>query len=104
MGLDLTTAQAWAAILAAIGAGAVVRDLVAGFIKWLSGAAGRERGRNADLVAQRDDAYTRLRAAETERDDAYRARRLYAEHASALRGMLLERGVPPAELPPWPGT
>lgn len=103
--IDLSTAQAWAALIVAVGGGALVPTIAKGLTAWLSGAAARERGRNAGLVRQRDDAYARLRKTEDERDDAYRKARLHAENASALRGWLLELGVTREELEeraPWP--
>ncbi|QUC01232.1 hypothetical protein [Cellulosimicrobium cellulans] len=103
--IDLTTAQAWAALIVAVGGGALVPTIAKGLTAWLSGAAARERGRNAGLVRQRDDAYARLRTTETERDDAYRKARRYAEHASELRGWLLELGITREQIDdraPWP--
>lgn len=107
----MDTAQIWATVLTAVGAGAILRELAAGLVKWLTGSAGRERGRNADLVTQRDDAYARLQAAEVRADEAdaradaeARKRRLVAEYASALRRDCVEHGMTPEGLRPWPVT
>lgn len=101
--------QIWATIIGAGGLGAVLLALVKGVVDWLSGAHAREKSRNVDALAQRDDAWAqrdheRHRAdAEQNRADAeHRRRRQLAEYASTLRAMLLENGVPAAQLPPWP--
>lgn len=105
----MDSAQLWAALIGTTGLGAVLLAAVNGLIKWLSGAAGRERGRNADLVTQRDNAWARLQAAELRADEAdaradeeARKRRLVQEYASALRGDCIEHGVKPEALRPWP--
>lgn len=101
--------QPWIAVLTALSAGAVLQELVRGLVKWIGGAAGRERGRNADLVTQRDDAYARAAAAEKAADEAdaradaeARKRRLLEEYASSLRRDCMDHGVRPDELRPWP--
>jgi len=98
----MDSAQLWAALIGTTGLGAVLLAAVNGLIKWLSGAAGREKGRNADLVRQRDDAYARMHTANTLADTEARRRRIAQEYASALRGDLLELGVEQSDLRPWP--
>lgn len=95
-----------AALLSALGAGTVLAEAIRGLRAWLTGRAGRERGRNADLVQQRDDAYRRAQEAEERADEAARetdrearARRIAQEYASTLRRLLAEAGITP---PPWP--
>ena len=100
--------QPWIAVMTALSAGAVLQELVRGIVKWINGAAGRERGRNANLVKQRDDAYARAAAAEKAADeadaraDAEARKRLLEEYASSLRRDCMDHGVRPDELRPWP--
>lgn len=98
----MDTAEIWVAVLTAGGGGAILTGLANGLVKYFNGSAGREKGRNADLKAQRDDLYQRLLDAQHAADVESRRRRLAQEHAAGLRSMLLEHGVPLAELPPWP--
>lgn len=70
-----------AALIAAMGGGAVLPAVVKGLAGWLSGRQVEER-----LFVQR----------------AERDRRLLWEHAAHLRRMLIEYGVEPGELPAWP--
>ena len=108
--------QTWAAIFGAGGFGAILLALVKGIMNWLNGSHGREKARNMDALAQRDDAWRerdhhrdRASAADARADrerargDAeHRRRRQVSEYASTLRSELLARGVLPDELPPWP--
>lgn len=101
--------QTWATIFGAGGFGAILLALVKGAWEWANGNHSREKARNVDALAQRDDAWAerdhhRDRAsAEQERADAeHRRRRETQEYASRLRAMLLERGVPAQDLPAWP--
>ena len=85
-----------------VGAGGGVSALVAlgnGLIKWLSGAAGREKARNTDLVSQRVKAIIDRDEAFDARDEADRRRRVAFEYASRLRRQLFEAGITPEE---WP--
>lgn len=88
------------------GSGSAVAILARGLVHWASGAAGRERARNQDLLAQRNDAwnrteYERSRADEAERSEraAHALKRRALELASHYRAMLIERGLDPG---PWP--
>ncbi|ALY08711.1 hypothetical protein SEA_GOCRAZY_24 [Arthrobacter phage GoCrazy] len=83
-------AQDIATILGAGGGGAVLVALGTGIFKWLSGAAGRERVRNTNLLK-------RSREAEAERDEADEKRREAEEHVSILRRQLREAGLTPLE-------
>ncbi len=82
------TATEWAAVLTALGVGAAAKELVTGLWAWMSGRQDAERGRMRRVIAERDHA---------EAD-----RRRISEHASELRRLLIERGTPSTELPPWP--
>lgn len=101
--------QTWAAIFGAGGLGAVLLTLVKGILDWLSGKHSREKDRNVDILAQRNDAW-KERDAERKRanceriraDAEHRRRRQLSEYASELRSLLLEKGVPTDDLPDWP--
>ena len=90
------------ALFGAGGVGLILRSLADGAMKHFSGSAGREKARNADLKEQRDSAVTRADMLQEAADREARRRRLAQEHAGQLRHMLLEHGVPPDDLPPWP--
>lgn len=87
------------ALLGAGGGGAVLLAAVRGFINWLSGAAGRERDKNTDLISQRKMAILDRDAAEKERDDSDKKRRSSDEYSATLRRQLIENGFDPK---PWP--
>jgi len=85
-----------------VGAGGGVSALVTfgrGIIKWLSGAAGREKARNTDLASQRVKAIIDRDEAFDARDEADRRRRVAFEYASRLRRQLYEAGITPED---WP--
>lgn len=91
----MDTAQLLVTILGAGGGGAAMLALVNGVIKWLSGAASRERDKNTDLIAQRRKAVQEREAAEKERDDEAKKRRKAEEYSAQLRRQLIESGVEP---------
>lgn len=95
----MDSAQLIAALFGAGGLGAVVLALVNGLIKWLSGASGRERARNTDLVSQRTKAVEERDKATAARDREAVKRRLVEEYASTLRRQLIENGLTPSG---WP--
>lgn len=90
------------ALFGAGGVGLILRSLTDGAMKHFTGSAGREKSRNNDLKSQRDGAMARADRLQEAADFEARRRRIAQEHAGQLRHMLLERGVPPDELPPWP--
>jgi len=93
------TASLLVTILGAGGGGAALLALIKGAINWLSGASGRERDKNTNLISQRRTAIVDRDAAEKERDDADKKRRTAYEYASGLRRQLIENGIEPK---PWP--
>lgn len=95
----MDTAQLITTILTAGGGGAALLALINGLIKWLSGAARRERERNTDLIAQRIKAVEEKEIAQKDRDEADKRRREAYEYASTLRSMMYENGITP---PAWP--
>lgn len=95
----MDVAQLLVTILGAGGGGAALLALINGTFKWLTGAAGRERNKNTDLVAQRLKAIEERDAAEAERDASDKKRREAYEYASKLRRQLIEHGIEP--IPAW---
>ncbi len=92
--------------LSALGVGALLKELVAGSIRHLSGRSERERTHHADALLQRDQAWAernveweRADRAERREDHARLCLRLVQEYASLLRRELTSLG---AELPDWP--
>lgn len=59
-------------------------------------------GREARRVTDAERAWGIVRSVRDENADLHSTVRRVKEHASYLRQMLLERGVRPDELPPWP--
>ena len=92
-------AQLLVTLLGAGGGGAVLLALINGSIKWLSGAAGRERARNTSVEAQRVDAVERAATANARADAEAVKRRKVEEALSAARRQLIENGIAPGE---WP--
>lgn len=95
----MDAAQVLVTMLGAGGGGAVLLALINGLMKWISGASGREREKNTDLISQRQSAIKDRDAAESERDEADRKRRITDEYASSLRRQLIENGLTPGA---WP--
>lgn len=83
------------AIISALGLREAVAKGIEHRAKYRSGKAGRERSRIAELETGR-------REAERDRDRQAAWRRILQEYASRLRSMLIERGVSPGEIPPFP--
>lgn len=83
------------ALLGAGGLGAFFKDIIEGLWKLRRGVSARETKRRIDVVQQRDEAIDRA-------DRAERNVSSLRESLTELRIMLLERGVPRAELPPMP--
>lgn len=87
--------EQWVEAIIAVAVALGVRELLPGFVAWLTGRAGREKARVQELIDERD-------TAENERDEEAAYRRKVEEMASTLRRLALEAGVPTDELPAWP--
>lgn len=96
------TPEQWAALLVAIGAGAIGRDLVGALIKWLGGKVGRERDVVAYERARAKEEQDRADELDRKLDFETRVRRKTQEYAARLRRQAIENGTPVADLPPWP--
>jgi|SRR5690606_2412711 len=94
----MDASQLLVAIMATGGGGAALLALINGIIKWVSGAATREKNRNTDLISQRREAIREREAAENDRDREAARRRKADEYASSLRRKLIENGIDPG---PW---
>ena len=90
----MTDQQFIIALLGAIGGPTVLIPLARGILRWLSGAQGRERIKHRDQKQRLEDETERA-----DRADAYR--RVIAEHASTLIGILNQHGLGHL-VPPWP--
>ncbi|WP_314325425.1 hypothetical protein [Paenarthrobacter ilicis] len=105
----MDSTQLLVTLIGAGGGGAALLALINGLVKYLTGAAGRERIRNTTLKDQRNEAWA---DAEKERDRAdkeqaradreARNRRRTEEYASQLRRDCTEHGMGEQELRPWP--
>lgn len=96
----MDTAQLLVTVLGAGGGGAALLALINGLLKWLSGAATRERNRNSDLISQRRKAIEEREEAEKARDEADEKRREADEYAAKLRRQLIEAGLEPEPINP----
>jgi hypothetical protein len=92
----------WAALLASIGAGAILLKTFEALYKWIGGKAGRERDMVAYERTRASAADARADAADRELEIEARVRRKTQEYAARLRRDLIERGADPSDLPPWP--
>jgi len=106
--MDGETAKLLITALGAGSGGAALLALINGLIKWLSGAAGRERIRNTTLAEQRataikerNDAVAdrdeKVDKAEAERDAADKLRRQAEEHVAKLQRQLILAGIEPVK-------
>lgn len=93
-------------LLVALGGGAGVALLLREFISVVAalrnGVSAREGKRRADIVQQRDEAIVRAEKAEERADAEAADRRRYAEHASSIRRIAIDHGVPEALFPAFP--
>lgn len=89
------------AMLAALGAGPLIHQLVTGLMRWASGAQSRERDRAQQILTDRDQAEDRAAGANQARRRAEADRDRWREYAISLRVFMLQSGcedVP--DLPP----
>lgn len=97
--MDDVTAKILIALLGGGGGVTLVLALINGITKWLSGAAGRERRRNASLAEQRAKAIEERELAVDELDEEIRKRRAAEALAAGYYRQLIMNGVTPGE---WP--
>jgi hypothetical protein len=96
------TPEQWASLLASVGAGAILIELIRAFWKWVGGKAGRERDAVTLERNRADTERKRADHANSEREVEARRRRKAQEYAAKLRRVSIEHGIPVSELPPWP--
>jgi hypothetical protein len=89
------TPELWTAILGIGGLAAIIPKIIDGLLAWRSGRAVSEKKRNQSVLERLADAERREQA---ESD----FRRKLEEYAGALRLLLIQAGVPPDRIPPWP--
>lgn len=90
--------QEWASLFSAAGAFVIAlggREIVAGWLKRRSGKAEEEAKRIKEAI----DENRRLKA---ENESHYTKERIFKEYSSELRILLINKGVPQGEIPPWP--
>jgi hypothetical protein len=90
------------AIISAFGGGAVLVALTQALIRWFTGRAGREQRGVAYERKLRHEAEDRIQELEDSLDHEISVRRRQAEYSSRLRRILIEKGIPEAEIPAWP--
>lgn len=84
----MDTAQIVITVLGAGTGGAILTSLVNGLMKWMSGSAGRERIRNADMQVQRNEAWADAERERARADRADRNQRRVLTYAARLERML----------------
>lgn len=84
-----------AALIGGAGLGPVIVTVTKALLAWATGTADREKSRLKELVAERDLWKTRA-------DRSAQWRRDLQEYVASLRLLLIDRGTPASELPPWP--
>lgn len=89
------TPELWTAILGIGGLAAIIPKVIDGLLAWRSGRAVSEKRKNQSVLERLADAEHREQA---EAD----FRRKLEEYAGALRLLLIQAGVPPHTIPPWP--
>lgn len=96
------TIDAWVTAIVAIFGALGVRELIPAIGRFLAGGADREKVRVRELIHDRDTAEQRAKAANARAEHEETHRRIMSEYASALRRDLIDLGVEPGDLPPWP--
>ena len=96
------TTETWVTAIVSILGALGVREIIPGIGRWLTGGADREKSRIQQLVRERQDAERERDEAKDDVEQEAKRRRLAQEHASSLRRLLIEAGVDPATIPPWP--
>lgn len=81
-----------AALLAALGVGPLLHQLVTGISRWASGAQARERDRARQIIEDRDKAEERAAGANQARRRAEADRDRWREYAISLRFLMLQNG------------
>ena len=89
------TVEAWVTLIIGVAGALGLREMIPGMARWMSGGADREKARVQAIIAERD-----AEAARADREA--RARRKLEEYASALRRDLIDAGIEPDQITPWP--
>lgn len=89
------TPEVWTAILGIGGLAAIIPKIIDGLLAWRSGRADSEKRKNQTVLERLADAEQREQA---EAD----FRRKLEEYAAALRLLLIQAGMAPHRIPPWP--
>ena len=84
-----------AALIGGAGLGPVIVTVTKALLAWATGSADREKNHLKELVAERD-----LWKARADRSAEWR--RALQELVASLRLLLINQGIPPEEIPPWP--
>lgn len=99
----MDTAQIIIAILGAGTVGTILTSIVNGLVKYVTGSAGRERTRNADMRTQRNEAWQDAERERNRADREARNRGIISEAFSRARRMLIEAPcVDESKIPPYP--
>lgn len=94
--ININAVGAIAALVSALGVGAILKDAVTSLLKWLSGMSARENKRKGDIVQEREEA---VAIADNE---AKNRRKLEEALAEMRRKAIAEWNVPQDQLPTWP--
>jgi len=94
--------QTIVAIIAAVGGGALVPEIIRAVRTAVTGRAAKERDAVSMERARADQERARADRADARADMEATNRRRTAEYASSLRRMLVENGIQTDEIPGWP--
>lgn len=97
----MTTDQ-WVTAVVAIFGALGIREMIPALGRWVTGGADREKARVQQIIHDRDTAEQRAKAANARAEHEETHRHIMSEYAYTLRRALIERGVEPGDLPPWP--
>jgi hypothetical protein len=98
------TTEQTIALIAALGIGTIARELITGLARWVTGKQDRERSAYRALIADADRAHAAVDTERARADHEASYRRRATEHAHALRRQLLDLGVAPNDIPPFPSS
>lgn len=89
------TPEMWTAIIGVGGFSVIIPKLIEGIIAWRTGRAQTEKAQNQSIL-------DRLAESERRSETEAKWRRAIEEYAGILRLMLVQAGIAPEKVPPWP--
>jgi len=97
--------QDWSTLITALGSILVAlggRELIVGWLNKRSGRAAAEGSRIRETLDDNEKLRDDIDKQRAKLEHQYSINRIIKEYASVLRRILIDKGVPVAEIPDWP--